>query len=72
MLVQLLVKFQNFNQNAHKNSRTGAILAIGRGGRETTLWTEQKELFDKKFALFFQLAQQFRRNFVQYAAYKIL
>ena len=26
----------------------GAILASGRSGRETILWTEQKEFFDKK------------------------
>ena len=26
---------------------TGAILASGRSGRETTLWTEQKEFFYK-------------------------
>ena len=30
---------------------TGAILANGRSGRETTLCTEQKEFFDKKLAI---------------------
>ena len=30
----------------------GAILANGRGGRETTLWTEQKQIFNKKLVIF--------------------
>ena len=30
----------------------GAMLAMGRGGRETTLWPVQKEFFDKKLAIF--------------------
>ena len=30
---------------------TGAILAMGRGGRKTTLWPVQKEFFDKKLVI---------------------
>ena len=48
-----------------------AILAIGRGGRETTLWTEQKEFFDNKFAILYlqtNLTQRFRQSFVQNSA----
>ena len=32
--------------------KAGAILASGRSGRETTLWTEQKEFFDKKILFY--------------------
>ena len=32
-------------------SAAGAILAIGRGGRETTLWPLQKVFYDKKLVI---------------------
>ena len=35
----------------HVKAMTGAIPANGRSGRETTLWTEQKELFDKELVI---------------------
>ena len=31
--------------------RPGAVLAIGRGGRETTLWSVQTEFFDQKMMI---------------------
>ena len=31
--------------------KPGAILAIGRGGRETTLWPLQKEFYEKKLVI---------------------
>ena len=34
---------------------TGAILAMGRSGRETTLWPAQEEFFDRKFATLNQI-----------------
>ena len=31
----------------------GAILAIGRSGRETTLWPAQKQFLDKKLVILY-------------------
>ena len=39
---------------------TGAILANGRGGRETTIWTEQKYCFYKK--CYFMFSNQSREK----------
>ena len=52
---------------------SGAILAIGRGGRETTLWPAQKSFLDKKLVI--QCVQTnirrwIKRSFVQNAADK--
>ena len=33
------------------NFNSGVILARGCSGRETTLWTKQKEYFDKQFVI---------------------
>ena len=39
----------------HYMHSTGAILAMGRIGRETTLWPAQEEFFDRKFATLNQI-----------------
>ena len=51
----------------------GAILAMGRGGRETTLWPVQKELFDKKLVILSlqtYLTPWIKQSFVQNTADK--
>ena len=58
-----------------RNKMTGAILASGRSGRKTTLWTEQKGSFDKEtviLCLSTNLTQWFERSLVQNTAYKVL
>ena len=47
----------NFDCGLDQVQFPGAIPANGRGGRETTLWTEQKELLDKKIVYFMSLNQ---------------
>ena len=47
------IAWWNINSEFQKrNTSSGAILASGRSGRETTLWTEQKEFFDKKILFY--------------------
>ena len=64
------------NKACSKNiDDTGAILAIGRGGRETTLWPKQKWFFDKKFVICWlqtNTRQGFMQSFVQNTADQVL
>ena len=50
------------------HTTAGAILAMGRRGRETTLWPVQEEFFDNKFFILWlqtNLWQLINRSFVQ-------
>ena len=43
----------NFEFTSDRDENSGAILAIGRSGRETTLWPAQKQFFGQKKWLFY-------------------